>query len=42
VDKTILPVDLKPVDCAEFLDTSKVLGLYWLMVKQPLPERIGE
>jgi two-component system response regulator len=29
----------KPVDFSEFLDASKVLGLYWLMLNQVPPER---
>ena len=29
----------KPVDFAEFLEAVKVLGLYWLMINQPAPQR---
>ena len=29
----------KPVDFAEFLEAAKVLGVYWLMMNQPVPER---
>lgn len=28
----------KPVDFVKFLETSMMLGLYWLMVNQPCPE----
>jgi len=29
----------KPVDFAEFMEAVKVLGIYWLMMNQPPPER---
>jgi two-component system response regulator len=29
----------KPVDFAEFLEAAKHLGIYWLMMNQPPPER---
>jgi two-component system response regulator len=29
----------KPVDFAEFMEAVKVLGIYWLAINQPLPER---
>jgi len=29
----------KPVDFAEFLEAAKVLGIYWLMMNQRVPER---
>jgi len=29
----------KPVDFAEFMEAVKVLGVYWLMMNQPPPER---
>ena len=29
----------KPVDFAEFLGAVKTLGVYWLLLNQPLPER---
>jgi two-component system response regulator len=29
----------KPVDFAEFLEAARVLGIYWLMMNQPPPER---
>jgi two-component system response regulator len=28
----------KPVDFAEFLEAAKVLGIYWLMINQTVPE----
>lgn len=28
----------KPVDFAEFMEAAKLLGIYWLMLNQPLPE----
>lgn len=28
----------KPVDFAEFMEAAKVLGIYWLMLNQTLPE----
>jgi CheY-like chemotaxis protein len=32
----------KPVDFAEFLEAAKVLGIYWLMINQLPPERLGQ
>ena len=29
----------KPVDFSEFLEAARVLGIYWLMMNQPPPER---
>ncbi len=29
----------KPVDFAEFLEAAKLIGMYWMMTNQPLPER---
>jgi two-component system response regulator len=29
----------KPVDFTEFLEAVRVLGIYWLMMNQPPPER---
>jgi two-component system response regulator len=29
----------KPVDFTEFMDAVKILGMYWLMMNQPPPER---
>jgi len=29
----------KPVDFAEFMEAARVLGIYWLMMNQSLPER---
>lgn len=29
----------KPVDFAEFMEAVKVLGIYWLMMNEPPPER---
>ena len=29
----------KPVDFAEFMEAAKLIGLYWLMKNQPLPEQ---
>ena len=29
----------KPVDFAEFLEAARVLGIFWLMMNQPPPER---
>jgi len=29
----------KPVDFTEFLEAARVLGIYWLMMNQPPPER---
>ena len=29
----------KPVDFAEFMEAAKLIGLYWLMTNQPLPEQ---
>jgi two-component system response regulator len=29
----------KPVDFAEFLEAAKVLGIYWLMINQTVPEQ---
>jgi hypothetical protein len=29
----------KPVDFAEFQEAVRLLGIYWLMTNQPLPER---
>jgi two-component system response regulator len=29
----------KPVDFAEFAEAARLLGMYWLMLNQPLPER---
>ena len=29
----------KPVDFTEFLEAVKILGIYWLMMNQPPPER---
>ena len=29
----------KPVDFAEFVEAVRVLGIYWLMLNQPLPEQ---
>jgi two-component system response regulator len=31
----------KPVNFAEFLEAARVLGIYWLAVNQPPPERGG-
>lgn len=31
----------KPVDFAEFVEAVRVLGIYWLMMNQPLPEQIS-
>ena len=30
----------KPVDFSEFVEAVRVLGIYWLMMNQPPPERI--
>ncbi len=32
----------KPVDFTEFMEAAKLLGLYWLMINQPLPERAAK
>jgi two-component system response regulator len=32
----------KPVDFAEFMEAAKLLGLYWLVLNQPLPGHEGE
>lgn len=32
----------KPVDFAEFIEAAKVLGIYWLMINQIPPERLGQ
>jgi two-component system response regulator len=29
----------KPVDFAEFVEAAKLLGVYWLMLNQPIPEQ---
>ena len=29
----------KPVDFTEFLEAARILGIYWLMMNQPPPER---
>lgn len=29
----------KPVDFAEFMEAAKLIGMYWLMTNQPLPEQ---
>jgi two-component system response regulator len=29
----------KPVDFAEFLEAARILGIFWLMMNQPPPER---
>ena len=31
----------KPVDFTEFIEAAKVLGIYWLMINQLPPERVG-
>jgi two-component system response regulator len=31
----------KPVDYAEFAETAKTLGLFWLVMNEPPPERTG-
>jgi two-component system, response regulator len=29
----------KPVDFVEFMEAAKLIGIYWLMMNQPLPEQ---
>jgi len=29
----------KPVDFAEFMEAAKLVGIYWLMTNQSLPEQ---
>jgi two-component system, response regulator len=31
----------KPVDFTEFVEAAKLLGMYWLMLNEPLPRRPG-
>jgi two-component system response regulator len=31
----------KPVNYAEFAETAKALGLFWLLLNEPPPERAG-
>lgn len=32
----------KPVDFAAFLEAARILGVYWLMLNHPLPERTSK
>ncbi len=32
----------KPVDFAEFVEAAKLLGIYWLMLNQPLPAHFAK
>ena len=32
----------KPVDFAEFMEAAKLIGMYWLMTNQPLPEQTAK
>jgi two-component system response regulator len=31
----------KPVDFSEFVEAAKLLGMYWLMLNEPMPKRPG-